>query len=241
MSYKWVTVKGDGGERSYKVSEGSGKFWVYDGSGHSVGTARSMEDALTLIRSSYGKRVWSTDVGEEHSGGCFPAGSPVLTPGGRRPIELLQRGDLVLSYRTGRSEVTVEMVTRRIDHGLSMLWEVGFAVRRKSLFATAVHCMLTRRGWVRVADLQVGDELVRTDGVKSSPACVKSVAESGCWATVHNLHTTGEHNFVVDGLVAHNFSYFSAPRMLYHRIFVDPFSRASIRRYGSGHPVSHGS
>jgi hypothetical protein len=41
--------------------------------------------------------------------------------------------------------------------------------------------------------------------------------------SVHNLHTVGEHTFVVSGFVAHNFTRFRALRTWWHRLFIDPF------------------
>jgi hypothetical protein len=40
---------------------------------------------------------------------------------------------------------------------------------------------------------------------------------------VYNIHTTGEHNFIADGVVAHNFTEFRRLRTLFHRLFIDPW------------------
>jgi len=45
---------------------------------------------------------------------------------------------------------------------------------------------------------------------------------------VWNLHTEREHNFVVDGVVVHNFSFLPSLRTALHVVFVDPLARAAI-------------
>ena len=61
MSDKRVVVKG-GGNNLYSVSESSGTIYVYKGSGwgkSQIGKTRTMEDALSLIRSHSGKDIES--------------------------------------------------------------------------------------------------------------------------------------------------------------------------------------
>jgi hypothetical protein len=38
---------------------------------------------------------------------------------------------------------------------------------------------------------------------------------------VYNLHTEKEHNFIVNGIVAHNVAWFYRLRSAFHRLFVD--------------------
>ena len=40
---------------------------------------------------------------------------------------------------------------------------------------------------------------------------------------VFNLHTTGPHNFIAEGVLAHNFTELRWLRTWAHRLFVDPF------------------
>lgn len=62
MTKKKVIVKG-GGENLYYVSESSGTIYVYKGSvwgsDTQIGKARTMEDALALIKSYSGRSIES--------------------------------------------------------------------------------------------------------------------------------------------------------------------------------------
>ena len=61
MAKKKVVVKG-GGKNLYYVSETSGTIYVYQGGGwgdKSIGTVKSMEDALALIRNHSGRDIES--------------------------------------------------------------------------------------------------------------------------------------------------------------------------------------
>ena len=57
MTKKIVIVKG-GGSNLYYVSESFGTIYVYKGSGQ-IGKTKTMEDALTLIRSHSGRDIES--------------------------------------------------------------------------------------------------------------------------------------------------------------------------------------
>ena len=61
MAKKKVVVKG-GGNNLYYISESSGTIYVYQSGGWndtSIGTVKSMEDALALIRSHSGRDIES--------------------------------------------------------------------------------------------------------------------------------------------------------------------------------------
>ena len=56
MAKKKVVVKG-GGDNLYYVSESSGTIYVSRGNGTSLGTTKTMEDALALIKSHSGREI----------------------------------------------------------------------------------------------------------------------------------------------------------------------------------------
>ena len=61
MNTTKVTVKG-GGSNLYSVSETSGKYYAYKGSGYGrsqIGTASSFDNALALIKNHSGKEIES--------------------------------------------------------------------------------------------------------------------------------------------------------------------------------------
>lgn len=58
MAKKRVVVKG-GGSNLYYISESSGTYYVYKGSSSQIGKTRSMDDAISIIRSHSGKEIES--------------------------------------------------------------------------------------------------------------------------------------------------------------------------------------
>jgi hypothetical protein len=94
-----------------------------------------------------------------------------------------------------------------------------------------MHTFLTPHGWVSAYQLLPGQELMTMDAAGS--ARVLSVRPTGRGEQVHSLYTTGDHNYVVQGCVAHNFKAFRTLRMWWHRLFVDwRTERAAARRNG---------
>jgi hypothetical protein len=182
----------------------------------------SPEKVAALPRLSGGGAAKSSDAS------CFPAEALVATPLGLRTIASLCPGDEVLSYSAAQG-LTRERVTRLLCHGAASLWvtELGTGAE---LVSTGNHRMLTARGWVRVDSLRRGDRLTVDGGFVS---VLRDPRSSGRRAPVFNLYTTGPHNFVVDGCVAHNFTTMPLLRTLMHRVFVDPFFGA-----GRGHKAS---
>jgi hypothetical protein len=122
---------------------------------------------------------------------CFPAGTPVLTPGGPRPIESLRAGDLVQSYDTlsGRALTRpIVAVERRRARRLLALRAGGAPI-----LTTPEHYFWTQAGgWVRARDLEAGDRLVAPDGAERSfrAGKVRSLARA---VDVYNL-VVREHN-----------------------------------------------
>lgn len=220
MGYKWVTVKGSSGEKSFKVEIGSEKFYVSDGS-DSLGTARSMDDALSLIKSTYRGKVYGIDVGDEHSSSCFPASTLIATPEGPIAIARLAVGDCVWSLGT-EPRLQRAFVTRFIEHDIARLWEIEVAMRDKPVQTTAAHSFLTQRGWVRCDKLRAMDKLVELTGDVRCEKSITRVSHTERFEPVYNLHTTGAHSFIADGVVVHNFTWARAVRTLVHKLLVDP-------------------
>jgi hypothetical protein len=109
-------------------------------------------------------------------------------------------------------------VTRVLSHQDEAIFAVSFNDGGESLRTTAHHSFLTRRGWVKASALRVGDRFVHAI---SKEAVVSSVAATGKSEKVYNLYTAIEHNFIVDGVVAHNFTFLRRFRTLVHRLLFD--------------------
>lgn len=155
---------------------------------------------------------------QDASGGCFPASALVSTPGGLRRIVDVSVGEDIFSWSPNGG-----MVPRRVTvvkrYSPQQVLRLVVASGR-ALCVTGHHTMLSQRGWVRVRSLRVGDSLTNPfDGLEQINA-VELLPKA---EPVFNLTTSGEHTFIVDGFVAHNFTELRKLRTLLHRNLVDPF------------------
>jgi RHS repeat-associated protein len=116
--------------------------------------------------------------------GCFPAGTPIRTPHGSKPIELIKPGDLVLSrweYDPNgpvETKIAQELVVR-----VSVLLNVH--VSGQVIRATPEHPFFVEgRGWTGAAFLESGDRLHTLEG---DFRVVEAVTDAGEVATVYNF------------------------------------------------------
>ena len=163
---------------------------------------------------------------------CFPAGTPVSTVDGLRPIETIKHGDKVWAYDLTASEwrpcrVMQTFCTRY--RGRSVLVTVAgetieatfrhpfFVVRGKDLDSrprmehlAEVPANATTPGrWVDAGDLCVGDELLLLDG-RALPVTALQVRRYD--ANVYNFEVDNLHCYVVGrcGALVHNNNGFEA-------------------------------
>jgi hypothetical protein len=171
-------------------------------------------------RTRDGGRIRVTKFGPNKSNsGCFPASALVLTPGGWKPISSFEVGDHVLSFCRLTGAMRTRTVTRRIDHSPRPIWAIETTDSARKIESTIGHPFLTQRGWVRAFQLRAGDQLTVAGPTKyQSVDVVIAARRTSREEAVHNLHTTGENNFIVSGVVAHNFSVFRNLRGWLHNI-----------------------
>jgi hypothetical protein len=151
---------------------------------------------------------------------CFPGDAKVLTPRGFREIASFEVGDEVLSWDASASELRVARTTKMISHPFAKLSIITFANERPPLRATRAHSLLTQRGWRKVGKLSTDYYLTEVyPRLRMCP--IASVLQSEDIEVVYNLITTVQHNVIIEGFVAHNFSHLRQLRMLVHRLFLD--------------------
>ncbi|HSV13826.1 MAG TPA: Hint domain-containing protein, partial [Tepidisphaeraceae bacterium] len=134
-------------------------------------------------------------------GGCFEAGTPVLTPCGPRAIEQLKPGDAVFSV------VANQLCAARVSscQQVTPAQYIEIQLDDRRLHVTAEHPFETSRGtFVEAHDLHAGDEI---ECVERDVAHARRIASVRIVAAVHpayNLLVTPGGTFVADGAVVHN-------------------------------------
>lgn len=150
--------------------------------------------------------------------GCFPFSAPVTTPSGKVPIGEILKDQEIFSYRHG--VLVPRLVTHKLIHGFAPLVRVEF-ISGKAFQCVSVHSFLTTRGWLSLKKCRPGDSIIQASTHGIDQDCIKSITQTGAKEIVFNLHTQGEHNFIVNNCVAHNFTYFRELRTIFHRTFLD--------------------
>jgi hypothetical protein len=154
---------------------------------------------------------------QDTSGGCFPAGSLVETPHGPRPIEELRPGDIIFSFDSLNRRRVRERVLAKREHRANRILTIYFQ-DCGSLRTTKAHSFLVGARWKKATDLRQGDKISRVFEDTVTAVTVDGFALSDDLEAVYNLTTSGPHNFLVFGFVAHNFTYFRGSRIAYWRL-----------------------
>jgi len=162
---------------------------------------------------------------------CFPATARFLTPIGAKPISDLEPGDMVISYKSDGT-TTIQPITRKFKHGNSPICCVSLD-NGTNLRVTSNHTVLTNRGWLQVNKLHQGDYIIQPH----SKACVTKIYQEQTQELVYNIYTAGEHTFVVDGVVVHNFTTLRVLRTWLHKWLFDPVYLLITRNYKDGSKV----
>jgi hypothetical protein len=131
--------------------------------------------------------------------GCFPAGTPVQTPDGPRPVERVRKGDLVTTVgnngKTASEKVTSVFVTR--NRLIEVRTDAG------NLVTTMTQPLALADGELRAAgQLKPGDRVWRWDGSERKAATVQSVASTAREEQVYNLVVGDRALFIANGFLA---------------------------------------
>jgi len=134
-------------------------------------------------------------------GGCFPAGTGIATPQGRKAIEELAAGDEVLAVDIeGR---TVRTLVKTIFMNKSPLLKIETQEGR--LLATRDHPVSLGGGRFRPAgDLKSRDRITRWEKGRLIDGKILGVEYAAGEGLVFNLEVDGPHTFIAEGIVVHN-------------------------------------
>jgi hypothetical protein len=131
--------------------------------------------------------------------GCFPAGTPIATPDGQRPIDAIRRGDVITLVRedgtstSGRVDSTFQTCTGLV--------EVQTDLGRLLTTATQPLC-LAAGGFRRAGELIQGEEIWRFEQGQRRPARVQGVVPAEKDAAVFNLVVGESAVFIAGGFLA---------------------------------------
>jgi hypothetical protein len=159
-------------------------------------------------------------------GGCFPAGTPVLTENGLQNIETVVAGTKVWAMNPRSGNLSLQPAVRTTVHdyqgdiihvrfnnsiievtGNHPFWVSGG--QRLELRPAAMDVPVQERGlsargrWVEARDLQRGDILT---GLNEQPLRIEEIEKSRGQLAVYNVTAAGQHTYAVHalGVVVHN-------------------------------------
>lgn len=133
----------------------------------------------------------------EQGGGCFVAGTAVLTKDGLVPIENIKVGDTVL---TKKNELDTGLVEAKVTdtHKTNVF---GYLIINQTLKVTPNHVMWVNNSWQEAANIQKGDLLLGKDG---NYIHVNSIEVLNREVEVYNLEVENYHTYFADGFWVHN-------------------------------------
>lgn len=159
-----------------------------------------------------------TSYEERHggAGGCFAGYSKVLTPSGWKEICSVEPGDEVISLDSN-GLLCNRAVLKKISHKNKRTLEIEVGATRINV--TPIHSVQTSTGkWKHIGSLKQGESIKYIDS-KMLLADHKIVHIRKCDSEyVFNLIVEDNFNFIVEGCVAHSFSYLKSIRSTAYKI-----------------------
>lgn len=149
--------------------------------------------------------------------GCFAGETRVLTPTGSVRIDTIKAGQSVLSWNQATGSLVERSTSRVLRYDGGCVIELFCMGKSAPLLVTKSHTLLTQNGWREVRKIKLGDELFLLENAKPVLTSVVGLNRREAKAPVYNLHTRGEHNFVADGVVSHNFTNLLTLRTILHQ------------------------
>jgi hypothetical protein len=163
---------------------------------------------------------------EYNKGGCFPSTTLIATSAGAVSIGKLKVGESVKTLNTQTNAFEDQKIIKIVSHPPAQLVKIIFS-NAEPFVVTLDHAVYTQRGQIKVSDLVAGDK-IQSDNSKIF--IVNSIQKTGRIEPVFNLITSGNFNFVADGLVVHNFSYFVTLRQFFWSLVYGLRTYRSLRK-----------
>jgi hypothetical protein len=126
---------------------------------------------------------------------CFSGDTRISVTGGYKLIRDLAVGDSVVSYDVDKKKESVSTVQKLIIRQAD-----SYFILNNLIKVTAEHPFYTKRGWVKVVELKIGDELF--DGQNWRPLAAKQEIHEKI--EVFNLSVTAPHTYFAENILVHN-------------------------------------
>ncbi len=190
---------------------------VWGGAYRSTSTDINKSSTNTIVASGVsGTKVWSvncTDTsnnegtsltrtltisetsGDDNGGGCFLAGTKILTVIGEKNIEDLKIGEEIISYDLENKEKVFGKVKEKY-----FLNREGYYIINNNIKVTGEHPFFVNGRWVEVENLKIGDKMfngqeeVEIESIKYAKENIK----------VYNLQVDSEKNYFANNILVHN-------------------------------------
>lgn len=159
--------------------------------------ALALKEGLPAALKAFAKKVPKLCVTA-----CFPAGTPVAVADGFKNIEDIGAGELVWSWHEETGDLALKPVTQTLRREADALVELQIGA--DTVRATPEHPFWADGAWKMAGELEVGDELRRSDG-QTMP--VRAVTHHTAEPTsVFNLEVADWHTYLVSWwmFVVHN-------------------------------------
>lgn len=150
----------------------------------------------SYVRTHHSLENISMNMAEK--GGCFLAGTQILTKGNElRDIEELKDGDVILTRKNERDPTLVEV---KIKKAHSVVVDGYFTINDR-LKVTGNHLLWVNGNWKRADEVQIGDYFIDVDDKR---IVIQSIEWRKEKVEVFNFEVEGEHSYFANGLWVHN-------------------------------------
>ncbi len=143
--------------------------------------------------------------------GCFTAGTLVKHGQKQKKIEEIKVGDIIDGYDSNTNKIQKVKVVKIFEHQQSNYYIIKFA-DFSILEVTDIHPLYTQRGYLKVKDLNIWDEVgkINNNGRLEFVKIIK-IKKAIDQQTVYNLEVDQFHNYFANGFLVHNKEYICNP------------------------------
>lgn len=230
--YEWLGENNKLGidiwKKKYQYNDETFEQWLDRVSGGDNDVKQLIKEKKFL----YGGRILANRnvPGKKTLSNCFLPGTQVLTEDGYKNIEDILEGERVLSD-DGLFHRVNKTMSRKYSGDIYKLSNCGF---KNGIYCTPNHKFLTEAGWKAAEHLVIGQDKIQVGGSEQYVELSNVEIMADYVGFVHNLSVEDTHNYVVEGVVAHNCYVLEPPRDNLESIFDTAKKLARTFSYGGG-------